>query len=138
MLPETPSVCSVFQPRAKAGFSLLGMIVSRGRPKRAHESRPSASSVLRDFTGDIRKVSGSNAQEIKNPRMRGIWICLGHMETTPGIKSGEIWLGLEGFGGDCAKRSRKPGKLKWNWGCLGEEVLLNRKEQAGGWYRKSL
>lgn len=30
--------------------------------------------------------------------MREVGVCLGHTETTPGIESGEIALGLEGFG----------------------------------------
>lgn len=65
MLPETPSVLSVFQLGAKAGLSLLGMTESHVRPESGPKSMSSTSSALRDFTGDIRKELGSNTNELK-------------------------------------------------------------------------
>jgi len=46
--------------------------------------------------------------------MREVWIYLGHTETTPGTKSREVGLGLEGSGVTAKIKRTKPGDLQWN------------------------
>lgn len=109
VLPETPSVLSVFQLGAKAGLSLLGMTESHGRPERGPKSMSSTSSALRDFTGDISKELGSNTNELK---------------TQEWGKSGSAW--------DTLKQPQWPSQERLGLGLKGLGWLWKKKDKTRG------